>query len=263
MQRLLFCGYPDSAILPVLEMRGLEVLQTMEPLTEMPEVDGLVSFGYPHVIPEHLLARLPRKGVNLHISLLPWNRGKHPNFWAFHDGTPHGVTLHEIEPGLDTGAILLQRGITLDPERLTFREAWMRLLREAEDLFLEHLDAYLDGRLVAKPQGGPGSYHRSAQLPEWAGGWDANIAEAIAGLHRQASEDAARVLGVLVADPACSLDPVRDKAILRRALLANPGMLRAMADDVDKRWTDGMPLDATRMAAILRGTWPPPSAGMD
>ena len=232
----------------------------MEPLSEIHEVDGLVSFGYPHVIPGPLLARLPRKGVNLHISMLPWNRGKHPCFWAFHDGTPLGVTLHELESGLDTGAILLQRGLVIDPERLTFREAWTRLLREAEALFLDHLDAYLAGRLVGRPQGGPGSYHRSVQLPEWPGGWDANIAEAMAGLHRQAAADASRVLGLLVPDPACPLNPIRDAAVLKRILLASPRMLRAMAEDLGGGRARPIPLDATRLASILRGTWPPQSA---
>jgi len=230
MPRLLFCGYPDSAILPALEKKGVEVLQTMEPLTEMPEVDGLVSFGYPHLIPGHLLARLPRKGVNLHISMLPWNRGSHPNFWAFHDRTPHGVTLHELETGLDTGAILLQRQVCFTGAETTFRQTWHRLVRDAEHLLIEHLAPYLGGTLARRQQGGPGSYHREADLPDWPGGWDAQVATTLDALDRAAAAHWALVESRL--DPGNEVreaPPLVAPAILKRLLTGKPRLLADLA----------------------------------
>ncbi len=58
--------------------------------------------------------------INLHISFLPWNRGAHPNFWSFYDDTPKGVTIHLIDEGIDTGAIIYQKEITFDRNEKTF-----------------------------------------------------------------------------------------------------------------------------------------------
>jgi methionyl-tRNA formyltransferase len=49
--------------------------------------------------------------LNLHISLLPLNRGAHPAAWAIREGTKHGVTIHKIDSGLDTGEIVYQEEI--------------------------------------------------------------------------------------------------------------------------------------------------------
>lgn len=45
---------------------------------------------------------------NIHPSLLPYNRGYHPNFWSFYDGTPTGTTIHAIDENIDSGNILAQ-----------------------------------------------------------------------------------------------------------------------------------------------------------
>ena len=55
--------------------------------------------------------------VNLHISYLPWNRGAHPNFWSFFDATPTGVSIHLIDKGIDTGPIIVQKKVKLDPAK--------------------------------------------------------------------------------------------------------------------------------------------------
>ncbi len=61
---------------------------------------------------------IPKAGViNLHTSILPKYRGLASEFWALHynDLQHIGVTVHYIDPGVDTGDIILQRQTTVDP----------------------------------------------------------------------------------------------------------------------------------------------------
>ena len=69
---------------------------------------------WPKIIKEPLLS-LPNLGfINTHPSLLPYNRGKHYNFWALVEEAPFGVTLHFIDSGIDTGDIIFQMPIDYD-----------------------------------------------------------------------------------------------------------------------------------------------------
>src|SRR3569832_2203015 len=68
---------------------------------------GLLAW-WPKIIQPPLLD-LPRRGfVNTHPSLLPYSRGKHYNFWSIVERVPFGVSLHMVEQGIDSGAIVAQ-----------------------------------------------------------------------------------------------------------------------------------------------------------
>ena len=74
------------------------------------EADAAVVIAYGRILPVGFL-RAPRRGcINVHFSLLPQYRGAAPVNWAIVRGeTETGVTTMQIDEGLDTGAILLQR----------------------------------------------------------------------------------------------------------------------------------------------------------
>ena len=75
--------------------------------------------------------------INLHISLLPWNRGAYPNVWSFLEDTPKGVTIYIIDEGVDTGSILAQEEIYIDENIETLRSSYEKLHREIQALFRE------------------------------------------------------------------------------------------------------------------------------
>lgn len=109
----------------------------------------LVSAGYYYRIP--IDERL--KMVNIHPSLLPYGRGAWPMPLMILDRLKEsGVTVHQTEEGFDTGAILLQRRISLaDEERLdTFMEKVNALLPELMRELTADLDALWHN---AAPQG--------------------------------------------------------------------------------------------------------------
>jgi len=79
--------------------------------------DAIIVVGYGRLIPQWMID-LPALGnINLHASLLPKYRGAAPIQWAIACGEAvTGVTTMRIDSGLDTGDILLQKEIPIEPE---------------------------------------------------------------------------------------------------------------------------------------------------
>ena len=82
----------------------------------LPAVDYLITAGYGKLLPALWLTH-PRLGaLNLHFSLLPKFRGANPAEWAILLGeTETGITLIKMSPEFDTGAILAQAQIPIEP----------------------------------------------------------------------------------------------------------------------------------------------------
>jgi methionyl-tRNA formyltransferase len=76
---------------------------------EMLKPDLFIAVGYTNLLKDALLS-IPRLlSVNFHASLLPAYRGKSPLFWALrHREKWAGLTVHAMDPGLDTGDIIYQ-----------------------------------------------------------------------------------------------------------------------------------------------------------
>lgn len=127
--------------------------------------DFLVSYNYRYILKEQILNRFPvHRAINLHISYLPWNRGSDPNFWSFFDRTPNGVTIHLLDPGVDTGPVLLQKRVDFDRDRETLSSSYQRLHSEIQTLFIENWDRIRTGSLPPRPQSPGGSLHLSREF---------------------------------------------------------------------------------------------------
>src|SRR5579864_4055583 len=76
--------------------------------------DAVVIIAYGQIVPTSLL-EIPRLGwINLHASMLPKYRGAAPINWAIVNGeTTTGLTTMQIDPGMDTGPMLLQRRLEI------------------------------------------------------------------------------------------------------------------------------------------------------
>ena len=150
--------------------------------------DLLISFGYRHILTRDFLAKCLRPVINLHISFLPFNRGAHPNFWAFYEGTQSGVSIHLIDEGIDTGPVLFQEKVEFGEEEVTFSQTNNRLLGEVENLFISNLGTIISGSWDAKPQLGNGTFHYARDLPQDFKGWNTNIEEEIRRLKSKRQE---------------------------------------------------------------------------
>jgi methionyl-tRNA formyltransferase len=97
----------------------------------------MVVVGYGQIIPQSIID-LPRFGIlNVHASLLPKYRGAAPIQWAIANGeTITGVTIMQIDAGLDTGDMLLKAEVAISPDE-TAPELSSRLAPLGADLLIE------------------------------------------------------------------------------------------------------------------------------
>lgn len=121
----------------VLEYREVQAARSFEPscpVYHMPEINDprtieMVSAARPDlvvvlgtdILREPLLSAAPRF-VNVHAGITPLYRGSHGQFWAVMNGELNqvGVTLHVVDSGIDTGAILGQSRFEVDAARDNF-----------------------------------------------------------------------------------------------------------------------------------------------
>jgi methionyl-tRNA formyltransferase len=121
--------------------------------------DLVISYSYQYILKADILQLVSRPIINLHISYLPFNRGANPNVWSFLDDTKKGVTIHEIDTGIDTGPILLQKEIHFPGRSSTLRETYRILQNEIQKLFKENWTDIKNGKIIACFQKEKGSYH--------------------------------------------------------------------------------------------------------
>ena len=131
-------------------------------------INGRVDLGvlawWPNILTK-LLLDAPRNGfVNTHPSLLPYNRGKHYNFWALVEQTPFGVTLHRADTKVDTGDIIAQKTIDYDwtdTGETLYNKAQSAML----DLFCKTYLLLRKGQFKSIPQNlKKGSFHLASEL---------------------------------------------------------------------------------------------------
>lgn len=130
------------------------------------DADFVISYGYRFIISREAVQYYEKRIINLHISLLPWNRGADPNLWSFLENTPKGVTIHYIDEGIDTGAIISQREIAFS-ECETLASSYEKLNNEIESLFGEVWPNIRMGKNDSFVQSGKGSYHKSSDKEKY------------------------------------------------------------------------------------------------
>jgi phosphoribosylglycinamide formyltransferase-1 len=85
-------------------------------------VELVVLAGYMHLLTEPFLRRFPERIVNVHPSLLPAFPGAHAIRDALAAGVETtGVTVHVVDEGLDTGPVIVQEEVPVEP-RATLEE---------------------------------------------------------------------------------------------------------------------------------------------
>lgn len=137
--------------LPVFQPPTLRKPEFIAPLRELaPDVIIVAAYGL--ILPPDVLAIPPRGCVNTHASLLPRYRGAAPITAAILAGDQEtGITLMQMDAGLDTGAILAQRAIPIADSDTT-GTLTPKLAELATALMIETLPRILGGEIVPQPQ---------------------------------------------------------------------------------------------------------------
>ena len=114
----------------------------------------MVVVGYGQIIPQNIID-LPRYGIlNVHASLLPKYRGAAPIQWAIANGeTETGVTIMQIDAGLDTGDMLRKAALAIGSAEIA-PELSARLAPLGASLLIETMKQIEAGSVMREKQNG-------------------------------------------------------------------------------------------------------------
>lgn len=137
--------------LPVIQPKSARTGELRDALAATgAELAIVVAYG--KILPKDVLETLPRGFINVHVSLLPKYRGAAPVQWAVIDGeTETGVAIMQLDEGMDTGPVLFENRIAIDPD-WTSGDLFEHLKDVAPRTLLAALLMLEQGRAVAKPQ---------------------------------------------------------------------------------------------------------------
>ena len=123
---------------------------------------------WPYIVRQPTLT-LARNGfINTHPSMLPFNRGKHYNFWALVEQAPFGVSLHFVDEGVDSGDVIAQKRIAYDWED-TGETLHEKAIFSMIELFKLAYPNIRSGRITRSPQDlAKGTFHRASELEEFS-----------------------------------------------------------------------------------------------
>ena len=151
---------PPQRIFPGERIRTPEVEAAIAAL----KPDAVLSVHFGYRIGAAVLAAGRIGAFNLHPGYLPFNRGLYPNVWAIAEGTPAGATLHLMDAGFDTGAVVARRRVEVLPTD-TGESLYHRLEAEALALFREAWPSVRSGTFRPQPQEPGGTQHTAKDLP--------------------------------------------------------------------------------------------------
>ncbi len=166
-----------AANLPIAQPATLKTDEGRAPLLAW-KPDVLVVVAYGLILPPIALA-IPRLGcVNIHASLLPRWRGAAPIQRAILAGDAEtGVTIMQMEAGLDTGPMLLKRTIPIGPDD-SGGSLHDRLADLGANIIVEALDSLASGAIRPEPQPGDGvTYAAKLEKAEARIDWTARATE--------------------------------------------------------------------------------------
>ena len=126
---------------------------SQELLGTIDDLDLVLTIGYGVLLPESILS-LPKHGfLNLHFSLLPAYRGAAPAQRALQNGDlVTGVTVFQLDKGMDTGPIFAQQSINIDPSWRSF-ELLQHLSHLGPDVVQKSFDMIQNGESSKNQEG--------------------------------------------------------------------------------------------------------------
>lgn len=144
--------------------------------SQSPEM--MVVVGYGQIIPQSIIDIPPRGILNVHGSLLPKYRGAAPIQWAIANGEREtGVTIMQIDAGLDTGDMLSKRTLVIGADE-TAPELSARMAVDGAALLVETIAAIENGAAKREKQNnGESTLAPILKKEDGAVNWQRNAAE--------------------------------------------------------------------------------------
>jgi methionyl-tRNA formyltransferase len=138
--------------IPVFQPEKLRRREAIDPLKAMGTPDVYIVAAFGQILPQDVLDIPPHGSINVHASLLPRWRGASPIQTAIRAGDDEtGVTLMQMDAGLDTGPMLAKRALSIAPDD-TGASLHDKLAVVGADLLAEALPGILNGDIQPQPQ---------------------------------------------------------------------------------------------------------------
>lgn len=153
-------GFSKEKIFFNKDIYKQKTLKSLESLN----LDYIILAWWPFIIKKAVFS-IPRLGtLNFHPSFLPYNRGKHYNFWTIVENSPFGVTIHFVNEHVDGGDILFQKSIPKTWED-TGESLYNKAQKAIINLFIKSFPYLEKGHLKRiKQRSKKGSFHHSKEL---------------------------------------------------------------------------------------------------
>lgn len=111
----------------------------------------VLVLGGTRILKPHVLEIPARATINCHPGLLPWLRGSASVGWALYKDLPQGATAHFVDPGIDTGDIIVRRELPVS-RKDTYERLCSRVAMLAGELMAESVAAFERGEAPRVPQ---------------------------------------------------------------------------------------------------------------
>jgi methionyl-tRNA formyltransferase len=141
----------EAADIPVLQPIKIKTEEFCNGLlTYRPDLIVVAAYG--RILPKSILELAPLGCINVHGSLLPQYRGAAPIQWSVLNGDETtGVTIIQMNEGMDTGDILLKASIKTEPEE-TAGSLFDKLAVLGSETLLKAIKGLQDGTLIPVSQ---------------------------------------------------------------------------------------------------------------
>jgi methionyl-tRNA formyltransferase len=155
-----------AAGIPAFTAGLLRATATRATITALAPDAGCVAC-FPRRIPATVYSIPPLGCFNIHPALLPRYRGPEPIFWNMRDGTPTGVTIHQIDAGLDTGPIAAQEALAF-PDGSDSAAIDTICAARGATLLAEAIDSAAAGALKLHAQPPGGAYYPAPRAADFS-----------------------------------------------------------------------------------------------
>ena len=137
--------------IPVLQPTKIRTREFTDTLTQF-SPDIIIVSAYGRILPPSILNLPPYGCINVHGSLLPRHRGAAPIQWSIIKGDKEvGVTIMQMDEGLDTGDILLRKTIIPEPDE-TSGSLFPKIAELGGEALMDTLDMIAEGGLACIQQ---------------------------------------------------------------------------------------------------------------
>ena len=118
---------------------------------------------FPTIVKKESIRAVKKGFINIHPSLLPYNRGMHPWYWSIVDQTPSGVSIHFIDEKIDNGSIIAQRQVVHDITD-TGETIYKNLVKESIALFIDVFQSIIKNKISIIETSHKGTFHLAKDI---------------------------------------------------------------------------------------------------